>query len=60
VLKEIDPGYKPPWWLQGGHGQTLIPALFGNRKAPGYQRERLELPDGDFLDLDWLRTASSP
>jgi uncharacterized protein len=24
-----------------------------------YQRERLELPDGDFLDLDWL-TAASP
>ncbi len=59
VFKEIDSGYEAPWWLQGGHGQTLIPALFGNRKDPGYQRERLELPDGDFIDLDWLRSGTS-
>lgn len=51
--------YRPPWWLPGGHLQTLAPALFGSRRNPGYRRERLELPDGDFVDLDWLRNGSS-
>lgn len=45
--------YRPPWWMCGGHMQTIIPALF--RKAPRVtdRQERLELADGDFLDLEW-------
>ncbi|MCW1886163.1 alpha/beta fold hydrolase [Luteolibacter flavescens] len=45
--------YRAPAWLRGGHLQTIVPALF--RKVPPLEmrRERLELPDGDFLDLDW-------
>ncbi|MEO5714192.1 MAG: alpha/beta fold hydrolase [Luteolibacter sp.] len=45
--------YLGPSWLRGGHAQTIFPALF--RKSPRVtsQRERLELPDGDFLDLEW-------
>lgn len=31
----------------------MLPAFGGPKVA--YQRERLELADGDFLDLDWLR-----
>ncbi|MCB1172999.1 MAG: alpha/beta fold hydrolase [Leptospiraceae bacterium] len=34
---------------------TILPALFRRIKAPAWQRERLELADGDFLDLDWAR-----
>ncbi len=37
-----------------GNLQTLIPGIFRKVEAVNYQRERLELPDGDFLDLDWL------
>ncbi len=49
--------YRPPFWLPNGHAQSIYPALF--RKVPGveYQRERLVLPDGDFLDLDWSRSS---
>ena len=44
--------YRPPFWLFNGHLQTIIPAF---RKVPiRYERERIETPDGDFLDLDWI------
>jgi len=49
--------FKPAWWLPGPHLQTLWPTLL--RKKPKgliLERERLELPDGDFLDLDWTAT----
>ena len=39
--------------MPGRHLQTLYPSLFRQRRPPSLQRERLELPDGDFLDLDW-------
>lgn len=35
------------------HYQTIIPNVF--RRVPvDYRRERIDTPDGDFLDLDWL------
>ena len=46
-------GFRPAWWLPGPHLQTLWPALFRRRGKPALERERIELPDGDFLDLDW-------
>lgn len=44
--------FTPAWWLPGAHLQTLVPNLLPRRRLR-YRRERLELPDGDFLDLDW-------
>ncbi len=43
--------YKAPWWLPGGHLQTIYAAL---APAPriAYRRERWGTPDGDFVDLD--------
>jgi predicted alpha/beta-fold hydrolase len=44
-------------WLPGGHAQTIYPAFFAKRRLNGpvvFRRQRLELPDGDFLDIDWL------
>jgi predicted alpha/beta-fold hydrolase len=43
--------YQAPWWLPGGHLQTLLPAL---APAPriAWRRERWETPDGDFVDVD--------
>lgn len=45
----------PPRWQWNGHIQTMIPGVFRRVKGVEYQRERIETPDGDFLDLDWLR-----
>lgn len=46
-----------PWWLPGGHAQTIWPALFARRlrgPVPGLRRERWDTPDGDFIDVDHL------
>lgn len=40
------------------HYQTIVPNIF--RKVPvSYRRERIDTPDGDFLDLDWLDHENS-
>jgi predicted alpha/beta-fold hydrolase len=52
--------FRPAWWLPGPHLQTLYPSLFRKRLAPPLQRERIELPDGDFLDIDWTRDQAGP
>ena len=49
--------FRPAWWLPGPHLQTLWPVLFRRRGKPALERERIELPDGDFLDLDWNRAV---
>ncbi|MES2560002.1 MAG: alpha/beta fold hydrolase [Bacteroidota bacterium] len=41
-------------FLRGKHVETIVPALFRTISVP-YQRERLVLSDGDFLDLDWIK-----
>jgi phosphomannomutase / phosphoglucomutase len=46
--------YRAPWWLPGGHLQTIYPYLFLRNPVPSYRRERIETPDGDFIDLDWV------
>jgi predicted alpha/beta-fold hydrolase len=45
--------------LRGGHAQTLFASLTRRRVDIELQRERVELPDGDFLDLDWHEPKSN-
>jgi predicted alpha/beta-fold hydrolase len=45
--------YKAPFWLPEGHSQSIFPALFRKIPEAHTHSERLELPDGDFLDVDW-------
>ncbi len=45
--------YRAPWWLPGGHLQTLW-AYFLPIPPIGLRRERWERADGDFNDLAWL------
>lgn len=53
-MLDVDfPPYLPPRLLRNGHVQTILPTLFRRVSGVDYRRERLELPDGDFLDLDW-------
>ncbi len=54
------PPFQPAWWLRNRHAQTLWPTLGRRRVRLTLSRERLELPDGDFLDLDWTARDSGP
>jgi predicted alpha/beta-fold hydrolase len=55
----IASNYRAPLGLRGGHFSTIYPTLFRRVGTPAIEPERLELPDGDFLDLDWSCTGSS-
>lgn len=47
--------FKPAWWLRNPHMQTLWPVFMRREiKDIPTERERIELPDGDFIDLDWV------
>ncbi len=50
-----DSRYQPPFYLFNGHLQTIVPSLWREVPDVHYRRERVETPDGDFLDLDWSR-----
>ena len=50
--------YQAPWWLPGGHLQTIYTTLFVPVPQVAYRRERFELADGDFIDLDWVDGAA--
>ena len=45
--------YSAPFWLPGGHLQTIFAATLASNPAITYSRERWELLDGDFIDADW-------
>ncbi|MBW8369883.1 MAG: hydrolase [Thiobacillus sp.] len=51
--------YRAPAWLPGGHLQTIYTSLFIHVPPLATRRERLELPDGDFLDFDWVDGQAS-
>src|SRR5688572_27077803 len=52
--------FKPAWWLRNPHLQTLWAALLRPKIKLPIHPERLELPDGDFLDLAWVGHGSGP
>ncbi len=52
--------FVPAWWCRGPHRQTLWPFLVRRIPRVELRLERLELPDGDFLDLDWSINGSGP
>ncbi len=45
--------YRPTALLANGHLQTIAASTLRRVPEVSYRRERLELPDGDFVDLDW-------
>lgn len=52
--------FTPAWWLPGHHLPTLWPSLFRARPNIPLKRERVELADGDFLDLSWCGATGKP
>jgi predicted alpha/beta-fold hydrolase len=47
--------FKPAWWARNPHVQTIFADLLTNRRKPLGHKERLELDDGDFVDLVWTK-----
>lgn len=48
-----------PFYLFNGHLQTMVPSVFRNVNDITYMRERINTPDGDFLDLDFSRVGAN-
>lgn len=43
--------FRPAWWLPGAHLQTIWPSRARHRPRLPLTRRRVELTDGDFIDL---------
>ena len=50
--------YTPPWVFRNTHFHTIYPSLFRQVNSVKFTRERIDTPDGDFIDLDWSRIGS--
>ncbi len=51
----INSKFSPSWWLRNPHLQTLYASKLSKRPKISHKLERIELPDGDFLDVCWSR-----
>lgn len=49
-----------PFWLPGSHLQTLYGATLARYHAIKFVRERVDTPDGDFIDIDWAGPGLFP
>ena len=58
--KIVNSDFTPPWWAKNRHVQTIFPRFFQKRKPLTYRRQRLTLPDGDFIDLAWGLDVQEP
>ena len=50
--------YRAPYFFNNGHVQSIYPSLFRKLNDQFMVRERTDIEDGDFLDLDWCRNGS--
>lgn len=50
--------FASPWWLPGGHLQTIYASLRPPPRVP-LERSRLRTPDGDFVDVDFAGDAAA-
>jgi predicted alpha/beta-fold hydrolase len=51
--------FKPAWWLRSPHLQTLWPVFSKKRYRLDLETERVELDDGDFVDLCWSKKPAA-
>lgn len=49
----------PPRHLFNGHLETIVPSLLRKVEGVTYSRERIDTPDGDFLNLDWSKVGGT-
>ncbi|MEP4133022.1 MAG: alpha/beta fold hydrolase [Cyclobacteriaceae bacterium] len=50
---------KRPFYMLNAHWETIIPSMFYKGPDLPYERQRKELIDGDFLDIDHLKGGNS-
>ena len=74
--RALMPRFQAPWWLPGGHAQTIWPAKLARHVGPtttsphpsaapdatplAWRRERWATPDADFIDVDFLDAPAPP
>lgn len=49
----VQSNYNPSFLFKNGHFSTIYAGIFREIDDFKQKRERIDLPDGDFLDLDW-------
>lgn len=52
----IESSFRPAPWLKNPHLQTIVAGLLRPQARLDIRRERIELPDGDFVDADWQQS----
>lgn len=57
-MPDIPSHFEPPFFLRAPCAQTIIPSLFRRIPIIASRCETLELPDGDFLELQWYDRSS--
>lgn len=48
----------PPFFYVNGHLETIVPSLRRKIKGIAYEREQIETPDDDFLNIDWIKNGN--
>jgi predicted alpha/beta-fold hydrolase len=51
-------GYKAPWLFRNPHFQTIYASKVRVVWRLPFARERIETPDADFFDVDWVRRGN--
>ncbi|WP_418513691.1 YheT family hydrolase [Corallibacter sp.] len=54
----LESTYKTPYFFRNGFVSTVYSGLIRNVSGLIQERERITLPDGDFLDLDWSHSKT--
>lgn len=52
-MPKVASNYDPPLFFKNGHFATIYSGIIRSVNGVVQKRERLQLSDGDFLDLDW-------
>ena len=47
-----------PLLYLNGHFETILPSIWRKIEGVHYEREKIDTPDGDFLNLDWSPVGS--